>query len=1849
MVSLAELSGQLGQFIGNSDAVADAIQNGIDTIIDSDDDFKSLKNSSSSTVHPPAAVPAVSIDTNMLDEKIQHYEKEIERLKPNKNNQNPPLSSEESRLLSSHQSKLDALQRLSKLNESLSSLNKQQSDNCKNLLTNLCSGLEKFLGYQETSKGYDGSGIVYSDLDRLCDGMMAFLHGVLQSVKDDESVTKYDITPDKMISSLPSKIGEFMHNGSNGLQNAITQVSEALRAWSGELEERTERVSKHLDTLSKNIDSNISSVRALHDFDVAARQWYTTVTDGLGDKVSDVNNAIAVLDSELKIKLASDFDKIQLRIDDFAGSAMREQTEMRELGESVQVEFKDLQQRVIKEAERLRDACISVLKNEFDANIKVPIEHVVNSLGQVKTNLDSWSIQAKASVNAALETVGKIMSKLNGSRNGRNGEMNDETKHITDAAWELANKATLLLDAIDVARETLGNKVSTAEDAIILLDKAVKMDLYYVKGQIQMGIRQYVMGIVKDIETKVKKISGTEGDDGGLKKTVDQVKAWALDFKTPKGFEERVKEWIGDILDSDDIVEGKLETYVNNNNKLAVDYQNATVGSEQYLRLTNVIEQQIVEKLKEGNDSIIQQASQMVQIEEGDTTGFEEYVTAVASGCLMFSTKLGNKITKEGQFGSFADSIAGMIEKVVVPGGTSGKKNNLKLAVHSILLQLLGAANQTAEYLKWLTGTDPKQGNMTNVEAALKITKLLESELNKALNTVLDPHAISPPGPPYKASDNIDRRITEILDGQLPNAAQTVQGTSEVELKAENFPYYLGGTRGPGKKENLETAIKAIKAEVENNLNNINYPEKGGHMITSDTISMAFDAVKERLENFINVVKDRLDKSPTDRKNTVKNYLTDIQKILENQITVTLEAEYSTSKAVIPKGLDGIRHDIVNILEKTPTNNLQNVLAEAQKFHGTTTRTTVMDCITGINAFLSQQVTEKTAAIKRDALNRYVESAKQQLEALKTEIGERRKSIEGIIFNDRSAGIKGLLDKLDKQFVTEVTTINPKSPQITLKNAAENVNSGFKKLLESTAKQDGIFFASVYIKELSHHLGTLLGPLTHFDHVFVANLNRLDKEVKGILRARYTKDAERITYAIGTSLGAFVKQLNCAYVNTYSGYTLTDADEKHAKVCLTSLSILRHELVDLRKACGGLWRKEQINCSTDLGLFLKSRGYGVATKVDSQDGELRNCTDMRGLDVRAKVGKEIDRVNSGHILTCKPEDKNHINIMVLLACLCDHLGQYYNSCHYIMHPKPAPPCNVYQMLDGLQHHVKTLFDKPKDRKNDDYSTFHPHELKLDATVELSAETVTSELDVVCRHAEVVLIAIQGHGHAEGRYACDFCTNVDKLHYPSSPAACLELLSDILCRIYHQLYYVLIQCERTTAAYAWNECLYGKGVGGSNWICNELQCPEQTCNLSCDQTCKQTCDQKHNQQCPQKHDQQVSCGFKSPLQSYLEDGLPGFLPHQFKTPGCKLTCNMSNHRGLPCKTPMGFGELSVTASHTKTGAHLKRVLGKFCGQPESPLSKMCSLLICLSPRPPQSLDDMFAFYYNFIVGWGITGRDHKSHAFSEAVNKAYFGENYVDLHINSIFTSDKSNKHSNGDLMCLVGCVNNGLSTVTCGRYLHPFSQNTWAVYSSKHAGLYLSWIVYLTETFYDFLKMLYDECCKNCNTPGSRCHESCPVTCPTLDKSPRAHDAKHDPVCKSIAKCPLTRPTLCKYGFVLKSSSNLNGAIVPESKRTCKDLCNALERVVKEGNLLYMLVHKIIPDFIWAIRTPFTYLLLALWSLSLLYLLHIAVVRLDVLRIRSHLRSPSSHRIAAQSLLAAARVKALANVKYFSP
>ncbi|GBE63532.1 hypothetical protein, conserved [Babesia ovata] len=569
------------------------------------------------------------------------------------------------------------------------------------------------------------------------------------------------------------------------------------------------------------------------------------------------------------------------------------------------------------------------------------------------------------------------------------------------------------------------------------------------------------------------------------------------------------------------------------------------------------------------------------------------------------------------------------------------------------------------------------------------------------------------------------------------------------------------------------------------------------------------------------------------------------------------------------------------------------------------------------------------------------------------------------------------------------------------------------------------------------------------------------------------------------------------------------------------------------------------------------------------------------------------------------------------------------------------------MYEKVKEQFNGLFDK--DIKQ--LAVVVPDREKHTKTENLKASDLHTPLQQVCLRSQLTLTAILGHGHPDGRYACDFRTNIDNLLYPYAPSQCLDMLVDILKRVCQQTYFLYLQCNNSRIRGGWADCHYGRYVGGSSWDCNERQCPNEQCNLRPNQRADQSANQGTNQKC----NQHPKCGVKSPLQSFLEDGLPGFLPHTFTTPGCKLTCSLGNHFGKPCLTPMGFADIGIVASHTQKGAYLLGELKHFCG-PDSKLNKLCSYLNCLLRVAPQTLGDMLAFYHRLLRFWGDTKKTSvlKSVAFDEAVRKANFGNKETKLDVTFIhqYDSHSSNTHKNGDLFSLIICNKNENPAVPCGPYLQPLSLECCDTFSGKHSGNYLSWVVYITETFYDLLKKLYEDCCGKCNKPGTRCYDKCcdsqckiNFSYGTGNTPKQLKDVNHEDGCTSIVKCKNIHPTLYAYGFTFKSPHGLSGEKRKEMKRTCQDFCTALEKVVKDGSVLYDLVHKHIPQFLFDIREKFIWTLVALWSLSLLYLLHIAVVRLDVLRIRSHLKSPSSHRIAAQSLLAVARVGKIASVK----
>ncbi|GBE63186.1 hypothetical protein, conserved [Babesia ovata] len=964
---------------------------------------------------------------------------------------------------------------------------------------------------------------------------------------------------------------------------------------------------------------------------------------------------------------------------------------------------------------------------------------------------------------------------------------------------------------------------------------------------------------------------------------------------------------------------------------------------------------------------------------------------------------------------------------------------------------------------------------------------------------------------------------------------------------------------------------------------------------------------------------------------------------------------------------------------------------------------------------LKQEVDKLIQAARTDltthARKQYVESIKDLLTKFADKVQSELDPLPAEINYDLTIGQKGFMKKIHDYFASPMNDFFPKrvvsteQPK-TLKDFADKVNHCFNHFMLRLQDQDDYKDAHSHFKSPHESLSRLLNKLVdskHFDHKFSDNLERLRRRLTECVPKQFGETSTVLLEALKKGMTALAKELRNAYVSTYSGVEfadqlwatkkgsepkseLTDEGRNCAQACLTLLATLHNDFTVLLKERKTHWNKNiclltKAGEENAFGHLLRECGFRVPSKEGIQDGEL-NCHEDRD---STYIYKNL--LSKHNLVKQEDDDETKKENHSLVKKLFDHLHSYYEVRHLDRPSSPRAPSNIQQMLTwltGLPHNhvyqelsvdgLSSLFEKPKGSSKDTITVSVEGGIgsgvKAAALVEdpdtleaypqpITATKLRNNLDNVCQYSHHVLTSFLGHGHGDGIYACEFSCNSQGLLYPSNMNTLICMLLDILQRIYEQLYFLYQMCTHDTTLSGWSDCWYGSGVGGSSWKCNSLQCGNhagnqthnQCGNQRANQAADQLGDQMVNQKADQRCDQHPTCGLKSPLQSFLEDGLQGFLPHNLDGNSGKLNCPVKNHFNVPCKTPMGFADITNVASHRQTGNYLRDILRDFCGKSSS-LTVLLSQLRCVLPSAPKTLGDMFGFYYSLLNGWNDSrnkGRfQHRETAFEKAVQNANFKRSDTKLNVTSMFgstnhLSGKNTPHLNGDLYSLVLCNPKTTAVDSCGPYIKPLCREISGMFAEKHAGKHLSTVVYLTESFYDLLKQLYETCNSKCGKKETKCYaKSCANGCAKRQSNGKANGIIHEASCSSIVSCKTTLPILYSNGFVFGDAAALN---TMTTKRTCADFCRAIENIVKEGKALYMIVYKHIPEFLFKIREPFIWTLLALWSLSLLYLLHITVVRLDVLRIRSHLRSPASHRIAAQSLLAAARVKALANVK----
>ncbi|GBE63025.1 hypothetical protein, conserved [Babesia ovata] len=1877
MVSLAELSGKLGQFIGPEKAVTTAIKDCIDAIINSNEDFKSLKKSPSPPAQPSTAVSAELINEKMLDEKIEHYNNLKTSLESKKTDKNPPLSSEDSRLLSSHQSKLQSLEKLNELNDSLNSLSNNNDDACKNLLDNLCTGLEKFLGYHDGN--YTGEGIVYSDLDRLCDGVMAFLHGVFETVKDDENITTYDkdvLKIGTVISSLDTSVGK----GREAFVTAVRQVDKATGAVTAELGENNNEYYKSVqDQLGATLQVQLT-------------RWTDTVEKIQKEVQRIETDHVKPLDNSLKSQITHEINVIHKSVKMLRDSA--EVPGLRQQVVAVETELdkqkKQLQERIKSENEKLQ----KILFAQF-ANILMKIgdlnnekkEHVMSLRGvieiakkKVHSELSETIGTTRINVSEKFESIKTSLMRLDPKGgDGINSllrrdvmgirrdliSINDDIHGCVKSLGEWIEEATRVLDdainsALFIMEKKPGeeNMFSVKRNALALKAKGEELYWHYdwakrrvtelvrevqtkigalygaVNGGQGSGDNNKISEVLKKIKQDVDGIKGQNGgtDGNGLDGIKHKVHEYAQTFATngvKNAFEEKVQGWVDGILKNE--VKGAIGWYVsaNKSNGTLREKYAYKDGSAKYEELNKKIAEHVVTKFN-GMIPVVGGAvtSKIATVVSSPNEAIKIHVEAVRYACNQLVGAIAGTIAAS----TMATAIGEEVWKV--NDGARLDKSYLQSAIEDIKKTLADRAREVGNGFAWFIDND-KEDLTNKVDAVSKITDDLEKRLNAATQA----------SGGSNHAQAVDDAITKI-DTEV--AAAFDNNVKNIYVKSPPVPVPTVGKEDKG-------VLHQSYEDITDNLEQL-----------TEEFSKTGNAVKDELmklknKNIAVLLRQIKELIESVRYNNVNGVTAEVQGALAQiheleAVPGQVEEKRKEVEKIMDKLKSGIENEI-HLIEAA-VNNADSALTyaiEALKNAHTTAYDICKQAVDQLSANLKDAVNLAFYKVTNAVQEMFVEQHKADLDALKKLVEDAKNKIGDIISLDSMTGLKGLiremkaqlegrslihiqspveftgtasdlktfLDALLKYVEGQLKTVVPPQPPTRRQPPASTPDDGkVNRHLPPRSSRSNLEYHGPTLKSNTQssqvsvlattleHLWYLLNDSRRFDIRFEHHLTKV-KDALGRLNPKTFSGFNNpvLLDVVRNSVAPLVAELGRAYMNSYeSAHPIewerdTVNAERCSKVCLTILFSLHNSLRTLRRNCKYGWDTHQINTSTALGTFMADQGYEVSEK-GKQNGHLRNKTEFKGENIHSVlVGDEVYNV-------FRENGKRPLDF------LYDYLQDYNALCHYRHVTQPRVPCSVYEMLvwlGGLPHN--RVYNKLADQcktllQNEDY---------IDVA---SNFTNISKLHLpkLCSYSYDILTKVLGHGDEYTTYGCDYPNNSHSLKYPTSGEECLGMLLDILHRLFPPLMFLLSQCSNVASEHGWHDCFYGKDVPPSNWPCND-----HTATAS-------------------------NCLPRSPLQSYLTDALPGHLPHQLTSVGCKSTCNTcpKSTPGMPCLTPLGFRGFSGSK---RSGKELCNVLTKLL------TNKLVSLLFCVLPKAPRTLPEHIVFARCLVNEWHDGNPQDKNglqRGFEKSVTEASIRLYENTGNLAKVFIDaygSESVKHPECQHPHLLNITSDGIckntkNKIECAPYLSSLYSHAYPYFTKKHSNTYLSWAIYLPWTFWDLLNNLYNAFC------GITCAD---WGCRGCLRGDKCKNGKHGVIedekktdetcqCTSIVACRGVAPTLYQYGFSFGEASTLNDGKTPKK---CKDFCSQLKNVLKSE--YFQALFKECDNFLKEIRWPFMLTLLALWSLSLLYLLHIAVVRLDVLRIRYHLRSPSSHRIAAQSLLAAARVKALANVKYFSP
>ncbi|GBE63106.1 hypothetical protein, conserved [Babesia ovata] len=1134
---------------------------------------------------------------------------------------------------------------------------------------------------------------------------MSFLHGVLESVKDDESVKIYDNYIklsnnndglDNVLRDVFSKIG----TGRNGLSESVTKVKVWLGKYNGQVDSKTRGVT---DGLSALIGVNNDFYQAvereatnpLADQLAAWKQTLSKISSALS---SDVKTEINKLDSALKGRIDVEMKPITKVIEHMSSVAgkMEEGGKVTAVDSAITSNEQHVRQQIDEKA-RLLQQNLGARFEAISGGIEKIEQKQTDDLAALMKNVNQLvtDVTLAQTYGNRLHTEyrSKILDKLEGIEGKVNG------LGTTEIAGGLSSIFAMVSQQLDMLEIKLNNLKNTYLEVQEKVGPAL--------SGIETELRKRIEALKEEIKNKI--------EDG------------------PAMFATMVEKCIKEILKHNNIVKEKIDKY----------YDNITVqGKDQ-------IATKIQEKLGEITRPAGEKVQQHIQEKVNDSKTpdkIEEYVKAVQAGCKQFADALDSKI-REGTLASFAGGIVkeGIAKDSTLTGlhnkGDSAK-HNLIWAVHLILEQLVGMTRKVASELQSFV-LEPKLGE--NVKTAInRVTKLGEylaeavkvshtgeiGQLGNQINTALGKQAIS---------DVNDNKIKPLLkeaakegirklNDNMTSAIQTEMSRIDADIR----PQINKLQKGQEGQENIQTQINKLQQQINQLISSVEdvNNKANGH------VNQHIDLVKEQIAR---VLED------------TKKINSEIK-----AFNASLQEAISTAKETVQQAKETLEKQISTDKEE---------LTKAVKAAFTAVHTAAKQMFNqGHKADLEQL--KKLVSEQSEEIRKLIEADKVKgLKGLLKEMYDRK----GETLNDltkhqdpkKPEDFKQLSEKL-KDYLTLIFTyikgqVKPPSsspPNSTTKEPTKmlgEVQSKLVTLLENLGRSK--HFDNVFVTHLAS-FSTELSKFTPSQFAGPENALLLDVLKQGLNKLRDQLDRAYVSAYSGEQINNNNKD-KCAKI-LVTIFNTCRSDLKHLKENCHNIGW------DSRKCYGN--KKDTIggfltNCGYRVSQSSTEQDGEIRCDLDMSGDKIGKLLE-KSID-QAK--------QNTHLQKCNPNGQSsNFSVLDILTCIYNHLRDYYTTCHLTLPASPKYPCNVRDMLSWLgglpytsvysmveMHCADLLKKEEKDAAKKSQ--------KPDAVInDILKTNLRDSLDQTCDMSYRVLVTIQGHGHgfdqADYPYAVDISNN-----------------------------------------------------------------------------------------------------------------------------------------------------------------------------------------------------------------------------------------------------------------------------------------------------------------------------------------------------------------------------------------------------------------------------------------------------------------------------------------------------------